>query len=265
LIGHLYPYIFNNPRLKHTLQSFFSKGLDRVDDPLFSHMIRWENTSKVKTFFSSDLSHAIGSYSGYEQVRESLPKAYERADFLSRAQYLETAIFLGGYLLSSQGDRMAMAHSVEIRLPFLDPSVMDFMGRVPAKWKILGLNEKHILKKTFEGILPEAILRRPKNPYRAPIRQSLLNRKMLDCTQEILSETSLKKANLFDTGKVSKLLRKMQASGSASEIDDMALMGILSSQLIYQQFVEDFPLNPACEVCPDLIVDYRSEALKPVQ
>jgi len=265
LIGQLYPYIFNNPRLKRTLQSFFSKGLDQADDPLFSHMIRWENTSKLKNFFSGDLSQEIGSYCGYEQVKECLPMAFEDADYLSRAQYLETAIFLSGYLLSSQGDRMAMAHSVEIRLPFLDPSVMEFMGRVPAKWKILGLNEKHILKKTFKGILPEEILRRPKNPYRAPIRQSLLNHKMMDETQQAFSETSLKNAGLFDAGKVAKLLRKMKVSGRASEIDDMALMGILSSQLVYQQFVEDFPCRPAHDVCPDLIVDHRSEALKPVQ
>jgi asparagine synthase (glutamine-hydrolysing) len=262
LISHLYPYIFNNPRLKHTLQMFFSKGLDKVDDPLFSHMIRWENTSKLKTFFSSDLSNAIGSYCGYEQVKEGLPKAYEQADYLSRAQYLETAIFLSNYLLSSQGDRVAMAHSVEIRLPFLDPDVMEFMGRVPAKWKILGLNEKHILKKSFEGILPKKIARRPKNPYRAPIKQSLLNHKTIGYTQEVLSKASLKKADLFDADKVVKLLRKMQASGSASEIDDMALMGILSSQLVYQQFIEDFSVSTADYICPDLIVDQRSEAIK---
>lgn len=265
LVGELYPYIFNNPRLKRTLQSFFAKGLDQVDDPLFSHMIRWENTSKLKTFFSSDLSKEIGPYSGYEQVRESLPRAYEHADYLSRAQYLETAIFLSGYLLSSQGDRMAMAHSVEIRLPFLDPDVMAYMGRVPAKWKILGLDEKHILKKAFENILPKEIVRRPKNPYRAPIKQSLLNQKMMARTQDALSDRALKRAGLFDAGKVDKLLRKMQAWGSASEIDDMALMGILSTQLIYQQFVEDFSVRPSEYARLDLFVDQRSEALKPVQ
>lgn len=264
LIGQLYPYIFNNPRLKGTLQSFFAKGLDKVDDPLFSHLIRWENTSRLKTFFSSELSSAIGSYCGYEQVRQSLPRAYAQADYLARAQYLETAIFLSNYLLSSQGDRMAMAHSVEIRLPFLDPRVMDFMGRVPAKWKILGLNEKHILKKSFEGILPREIIQRPKNPYRAPIKQSLLNHRTAAYTQEALSETSLKKAGLFDAGKVAKLLRKMQTASGPSEIDDMALMGILSSQLVYHQFVADFSAKPVHYVCPDLIVDHRAEALKSV-
>ncbi|MBW2647183.1 MAG: asparagine synthase (glutamine-hydrolyzing) [Deltaproteobacteria bacterium] len=164
LIDQLYPYIFDNPRLKRALQSFFARGLDRTNDPIFSHLIRWENTSRIKTLFSQELNEAIGQYDGYEDVRQSLPESYERADDFSKAQYLEMSIFLSNYLLSSQGDRVAMANSIEIRLPFLDPRIVDFMARVPSKWKLLGLNEKHILKKSFEGILPDQITSRPKNP-----------------------------------------------------------------------------------------------------
>jgi asparagine synthase (glutamine-hydrolysing) len=264
LIGRLYPYIFHNPRLKRTLQSFFAKGLDKIDDPIFSHFIRWDNTSRIKTFFSQDLNEAIGQYDGYEQVRQSLPENFEQADDFSRAQYLEMTIFLSNYLLSSQGDRVAMAHSVEIRLPFLDPHVMDFMARVPSKWKILGLNEKHILKRSFEGILPKEITSRPKNPYRAPIKQSLLNEKTVEYTKEALSERSLKETGLFDAGKVTKLLRKVKEIESPGEIDSMALVGVLSSQLIHRQFIQDFPARPDNSVSPTLIVDRRSEALRAV-
>ncbi len=264
LIGQLYPYIFNNPRLKRTLQSFFARGLDQIDDPIFSHFIRWENTSRIKTFFSQELNEAIGQYDGYEQVRQSLPEGFERADDFSRAQYLEMAIFMSNYLLSSQGDRVAMAHSVEIRLPFLDPRVIDFAARVPSKWKILGLNEKYILKKSFEEILPKEVTSRPKNPYRAPIKQSLLNEKTAEYTKEALSEKSLSGGGLFDAGKVTKLLRKAQAVENLSEIDNMALVGVLSSQLIHRQFVRDFPLRITDPVVPALVVDRRSEALRAV-
>ncbi|OHB60989.1 MAG: asparagine synthase (glutamine-hydrolyzing), partial [Planctomycetes bacterium RBG_13_50_24] len=244
LVGQLYLYIFRDPRLKRTLQSFFAKGLDKIDDPLFSHFIRWDSTSRIKTFFSKELAGAIGLYDGYQQVRESLPEAYKKADDLSRAQYLEMAIFLSNYLLSSQGDRVAMAHSVEIRLPFLDFRVIDFMARMPSKWKIMGMNEKHILKKAFEGILPKEIIFRPKHPYRAPIKQSLLNDKTAEYTKEALSARSLSGAGLFDAGKVTKLLRKAQTVGDLSEIDSMALIGILSSQIIHQKFIQDFPSRP---------------------
>jgi len=262
LVGELYPYIFNNPRLKRSLQSFFARGLDKSDDPIFSHLIRWEATSRLKTLFSGELVNAIGSYTGYDQVRESLPEAYGQADNLVKAQYLEMSIFLSNYLLSSQGDRVAMAHSLEIRLPYLDPRVIDFMGRVPSKWKILGLNEKHILKTSFQGILPQEIIGRSKHPYRAPIKQSLLNEKTAEYTGEALSGKSLERTGLFDAGKVTKLLRKLQNLDSPSEIDNMALVGILSSQLIYHQFIEDFPGRDVRSPSPSLVVDRRSEALR---
>jgi asparagine synthase (glutamine-hydrolysing) len=247
------------------LRSFYSKDLDKVDDPIFSHLVRWENTSRIKTFFSRRLIGEIGEYDGPEQVRQSLPADYEKWDYLSKAQYLEMSIFLSNYLLSSQGDKVAMAHSLEIRLPFLDYRVIDFMGKVPAKWKILGLDEKHILKKSFTGILPEDIVKRPKKPYRAPIQKSLINDKTSEYTQEALSEKSLNSAGLFDANRVKKLLEKVQAAGHLGEIDSMALVGILSSQLIFHQFIEKFPDKSEYSVSPDLIVDRRSAALKTVQ
>jgi asparagine synthase (glutamine-hydrolysing) len=262
LLGRLYPYIFNDPRFKRTLQSFFTRDLENVDDPLFSHTIRWGNTSKIKTFFSAELRDAIGDYDGYEHLRENLPSHYESWDYLSKAQYLETAIFLSNYLLSSQGDRVAMAHSVEIRLPYLDPRVMEFMGRIPAKWKIMGLDEKHLLKKVFEDILPEEIVRRSKHPYRAPIKQSLLNEKTEGFTRQMLSETSLRKTGLFDSNKVTKLLRKIEAADHPGEVDSMALAGILSSQLVYHQFVENFPAGIDALAPADLVIDNRTQALQ---
>jgi len=223
-------------------------------------LIRWENTRRLKKLFSPELAEETGLYNGYEQVRESLPEAYGGADSLTRAQYLEMSIFLSNYLLSCQGDRVAMAHSLEIRLPFLDPRVIDFMGRVPSKWKILGLNEKYILKKSFEQVLPPEITGRSKHPYRAPIKQSLLNRETEQHTREMLSEGSLKKAGLFDAEKVTRLMQKLHRTDHTSEIDNMALVGILSSQLIHQQFIEDFPVEFAHSGAPGLIVDRRSEA-----
>lgn len=262
LIGKLYPYIFSNPRLRRTLQPFFAKGLDKIDDPIFSHIIRWNNTSKIKTFFSAELRSAIGGYDGYEQVRENLPADYGKWDYLSKAQYLEMAIFLSNYLLSSQGDRVAMAHSVEIRLPYLDPRVIEFMSQVPARWKIMGLKEKNILKKAFMNILPKEVVSRPKHPYRAPIKQSLLNGKTTQYMQQMLSEASLKRAGLFDSNKVSKLLQKIRAIENPGEVDNMALVGILSSQLIYHQFVENFPTRNGPLTQVNLIVDKRSQTLQ---
>jgi asparagine synthase (glutamine-hydrolysing) len=240
LIGKLYPYIFDNPRLRRMLFNFFSQGLDRAKDPFFSHLIRWNNTSRIKRFFSDDLKEAIRPEQSFEDLKQILPRSYDSWDYLCKAQYLEMALFLSNYLLSSQGDRVAMAHSLEIRLPYLDYRIIDFMARIPSKMKIMGLNEKYILKRTYNNILPKEICNRPKHPYRAPIKRSLLNKRTLKHIQDNLSDRALTRANLFDVTKVKMLLKKLRSVSDPGEVDSMALVGILSSQILFDQFIENF-------------------------
>ena len=63
---------------------------------------------------------------------------------------------------------MLMAHSVEGRFPFLDVDVVELANALPASSKLRGLDEKHVLKRAAAGLVPEEIIRRPKQPYRAP-------------------------------------------------------------------------------------------------
>ncbi|OGP99790.1 MAG: asparagine synthase (glutamine-hydrolyzing) [Deltaproteobacteria bacterium RBG_19FT_COMBO_60_16] len=257
LIRKLYPDIFRDPRLGATLQAFFGVGLQNTGDPFYSHRIRWENTKRIKTFFSEDLRGAIGDYSGEDELRARLPGSFASWDPLSKAQYLEMALFLSNYLLSSQGDRVAMAHSVEIRLPFLDYRIVEFMARVPPRWKIRGLREKYLLKRVLHDLLPAPILRRPKHPYRAPIGQSLLPGNGADLP-EALTGDALKREGLFDAAKVGRLIRKIRTVPEPSEVDAMALAGILSSQLLHEQFVSRFPAGRGAPFVPTVFVDRRS-------
>lgn len=260
LIAHLYPYIFKDPKLKPMMQAFFARGLDQTADPLFSHLLRWQNTSRIKNYFSSSLKSAIGSYSGCDEIRNSLPEAFQTWDHLAQAQYLEMTIFMGNYLLSSQGDRMAMGQSVEIRLPYLDHNLIEFMGLVPANWKILGLKEKHILKKAFRGTLPDSIRLRPKQPYRAPGPGMLSGLGPQDRIWSLLSRDSLERSGFFDPGKVARLVKMAEAGQSVSETDDMALTGILTTQLLHRQFIENFKPCNDCTFSPDLLIDRRNAA-----
>ena len=258
LIERLYPYILNNPRLRKMQQSFFASGLDKADDPFFSHLIRWQNTGKIMTFLSDDFREMIEPENEFKKLAQMLPPSFHGWDFLAKAQYLEIALFLSNYLLSSQGDRVAMAHSIEIRLPYLDYRIIDFMGRVPSKFKIKGLNEKSILKKSFRGVLPKEITDRPKHPYRAPIGQSLLNKNTLSYTQKVLSDNAIKNAGLFDVKKVRALLKRFERVGNPGEVENMGLVGIFSSQVIYDKFIENFPADSIRPISPDLVVDKRS-------
>ncbi|MDR3566734.1 MAG: asparagine synthase (glutamine-hydrolyzing) [Syntrophobacteraceae bacterium] len=255
LFRTIYPYVFKDERLKKMASAFFTKGIDRKDDPLYSHLVRWENTGRTKIFFSDALKDAIGDYSGYEEIREGLPPDFDRLDVVTKAQYLEMSVFMSNYLLSTQGDRVAMAHSLELRPPFLDHRIIEFACRVPAGLKMRGLHEKYILKQAFKKILPEPILRRPKQPYRAPIAPMVLSG---DMWQEVLSDSSVERAGLFHKARVRSLAAKLGSLKKLGEIDSMALAGILSSQLLYDQFVSGSGICVRQKVSPALVFDYRT-------
>ena len=256
LIAYLYPYIFKDQRLKNSLQTFFAKGIENPDQPFFSHLVRWENTRRVRTFFSESVKNQIGSYDPQGRLLSELPKDFGSWHYFSRAQYLESLIFLSNYLLSSQGDRVAMAHSVEIRMPFLDYRLIELLAAVPSRWKILGLKEKYLLKKVFSDTLPEQILNRPKHPYRAPIVSALL-KSNLRTHIDALDESALKRTGLFDPQKVSMLVKKLNAVSSPTEADSMALVGILSTQLLYELFITK-PQEPSYKPQFSVFVDNRS-------
>ena len=257
LLGRLYPYIFKDDRLKQTLIAFFKNGIDNPDDPFFSHNIRWKNTGKIKNFFSEHLKDSTRNYDSYSELMKLLPANYFDWDTVTKSQFLESMIFLSNYLLSSQGDRVAMAHSVELRVPYLDHRVIELLGKVNSEIKINGLNEKYLLKQVFKDRLPSNIVKRWKNPYRAPINKALLSNN-LNLAKDYCSEDALRRTGIFDPVKVLKLINKLGKLYKAGEFDEMALVGIISTQLIYKNFIEDFQNNHSEADKFDQFFDYRS-------
>lgn len=246
LLEKLYPYVFtqNNSRAIKFLEQFFKKGMEDIDSPVYSHMLRWENTSHLRTFFSEDIRHqSTGLEDFIQKYCASLPDDFMAWDTLSRAQHCECKIFLSNYLLSSQGDRMAMANSIEGRYPFLDHRVVEFAASLPPSFRMNGITEKYILKKAAQGMVPTELIERPKQPYRAPICQAFLGNTVHEYVHDLLSETAIKNAGYFDHKKTAKLVKKSQRQQGTllSERENMALVGILSTQLLDFQFIKNFP------------------------
>lgn len=244
LLAKLYPYL---PMMKDAnsiaLKMFFGFKLSETNDLLYSHLLRWHNTSRIKTFFSEDITAKLSGYNSMEAIYPSLPKDFMKWSDLAKSQYLEIAIFMSGYLLSSQGDRMAMGNSVEGRYPFLDYRVIEFCNKLPDNFKLNCLNEKFLLKKMSIGRIPASISKRSKQPYRAPIASSFFNSDAPAYVSEILSENSIKSFGLFNPGKVKSLINKIHKQKDMPEVDQMAIAGILSTQLLHKMFILD-PIIP---------------------
>jgi asparagine synthase (glutamine-hydrolysing) len=260
LLKKLYPDIFRqeDSRGGLFLESFFKRGLDQVNSPAYSHMIRWENANFIKAFFSNEFQEKMRNEDGFvSRFLSILPQDFMKWDPLSRAQYTEISIFLSNYLLSSQGDRVAMAHSVEGRVPFLDYRVVEFACRVPTSYRMNGLKDKFILRNAAEGLIPKEVAKRPKQPYRAPISRCFLGDYNHDYVKELLSENVLRRTEYFHPGRVSKLLEKCrkQEGYLLSERENMALVGIISTQLLDDMFIQNFPAYPIQE--PPIIKTYK--------
>lgn len=235
LLQKLYPYIggLNNAAY---LQKFFGRDLTDITSPDYSHAVRWHNNGRTRRLFSPELMVDRGTPLSQLQ----LPAEFSAWSSLAQAQYLEISIFLAEYLLSSQGDRVGMAHSVEGRFPFLDYRLLAFAAQLPPAYKLHGLDEKHILKRAMRNLLPDEIWNRPKRPYRAPIHKSFFpDGRPLEWVAALLAPENIVATGYFNADAVQNLSKKVQRVGQLGETDDMALVGVLSTQLVHQQFIAD--------------------------
>jgi asparagine synthase (glutamine-hydrolysing) len=174
----------------------------------------------------------------------ALPESFHAWGPLQQDQFLEVHTLMSAYLLSSQGDRMLMAHSVEGRFPFLDRRVAVLAESLPASHKLRVLDEKHVLKRAAKDLLPEAIVQRSKQPYRAPDALSFASAEAQEWMAEVASPKTVADAGCFEPVAVEQMLAKCQAraaSGQFSNADNMGLVGVLSTQLVHAHFVRQTP------------------------
>ncbi|MBN1414622.1 MAG: asparagine synthase (glutamine-hydrolyzing) [Bacteroidales bacterium] len=261
LLKKLYPYLEQfQGRNKMMLKFFFGYRLTDTDSPFYSHFLRWNNTSNILNYFSDEIKFSLTADHDFSDVSMMLDSNFTSWGRLEKAQWLEIMLFMSGYLLSSQGDRVAMANSVEGRYPFLDYRVIEFSATMPPDFKMHGLNEKYILKKIMNGRIPTSVLKRPKQAYRAPVVKSFFSSSHL-YVNELLSDRGLKETGLFNSKQVQKLVAKVKENKVVTEIDNMALAGILSTQLLYTQYISRRGYNPEL---PELlncktIIDHSSK------
>jgi asparagine synthase (glutamine-hydrolysing) len=257
LLERLYPYLARSPVSQQAMaRQFFGRNIEAHRAPAFAHDTRWHTTGSLKRLLSRDMQTASADHNVIHEFLEGLPAEFARWNSLAQDQFVEIRTLLSGYLLSSQGDRMLMAHSVEGRFPFLDKDVVTLADSLPAAYKLRVLDEKHVLKRAAEGFVPKEILTRKKQPYRAPDALSFIAKDAPAYIDEVLSEGALRDANVFDPQPIMQLLRKCRARGTEGQFsnsDNMALVGVLSTQLLHRQLIAARPdMNRSIEIRTDV-------------
>jgi asparagine synthase (glutamine-hydrolysing) len=170
-----------------------------------------------------------------------VPPELKHWDDVCQAQFLEIASHFPGCVLSSQHDRMAMAHGIACRFLFLDARVAEFAVRLPARSKFRGLSEHEMLRRIASRFLSAAQMRQRSTPGRAPLAASFFGTAeapiVCDYVEELLSREKVVDAGIFEPGGVERLVRKAKKGEATSAKDSMALAGIVSTQLIVDQFI----------------------------
>lgn len=240
LLERLYPYLARSPVAQQAMaRKFFGRDLAHWEKPGFTHGTRWRTTAVLKRMVHPDLRRPESTDS-VDDLLSALPPQFAGWTHLARDQFLEVKTLLSGYILSSQGDRMLMGSSVEGRFPFLDPEVVALANSLPDRFKLRGLNEKHVLKQAARGLVPDQITRRAKQAYRAPDALAFVGADRPAYVDEILSERAVERAGVLQPKAVATLWRKCRAradSGQFSNTDNMALLAALSIQLLHQELI----------------------------
>jgi len=249
LLERLYPYLARSPLAQQAMaRQFFGRNLAQHAVPGFAHATRWHTTGALKRLFSASMREALSGSDAVQRFLDTLPEEAARWSPLSQDQYIEVRTLLSGYLLSSQGDRMLMANSVEGRFPFLDKDVVALAASLPDRYKLRALDEKHVLKHAARGLVPEEIIARQKQPYRAPDALSFVGGDIPDYVEEMLQHAHVAAAGVFEPRAVTQLWNKCKTratDGQFSNADNMALVGVLSTQLVHHQYILNRPLGDA--------------------
>ncbi|GJL58206.1 MAG: asparagine synthetase B [Nitrospirales bacterium] len=181
--------------------------------------------------FSDHLSNIHSSFNDSEP-HFFLPKDFEGRNRFAQLQYLDINVRLSDFITRTL-DAASMAYGLEARVPFLDHEFVELCSQIPSDLKMRGLQEKHILRRALEGVLPAEILKRRKRGLSAPFWpwQGLLPEFVADA----LSESRLHTKGYFNPHSVRHMLQQHQ-NGKANF--GRELIGVLNIQLWDDLFVQ---------------------------
>ncbi|HLP72280.1 MAG TPA: asparagine synthase (glutamine-hydrolyzing) [Bacteroidales bacterium] len=236
LIKKLYPHLSNysDGNQYGMMKMFYEDFLHEYDNELASLNIRINNNRVMQNYFNGEYRTDFNKENFILRLRKWLPENYPSFNLLQKNQFLEMRTLLSGYLLSSQGDRMSMAHSVEGRYPFLDHRLVDLLFGMSNDYKLKGFNQKFLLKESYKTNIPQSIINRPKRPYMSPdLRSFIVKGKPTDNTAFFLSDELIKDYGIFNPKWVRRFLQKF-SDGIPASIgyrDNMIITFILSTQI----------------------------------
>lgn len=232
-LARLYPHLDHyGPQDIAALTGLYQQFSQEQMPGLFSHELKFQNgrfSARLIKDAGDPFAAIFALVGGHGEMAAMSP--------VQRAQWLEYKTLLPGYLLSTQGDRAALAHGIENRCPFLDPAVVDLASTINLRFDD-GFEEKRLLRQAFAGRLPDAIVNKRKFPYRAPDAAAFAETRP-DYLELVQSESELAKLSFLDVNFARRLTAKVLTRPAAeiSTKENQTFLFLLSIALLHRQFV----------------------------
>ena len=194
--------------------------------------------SKLR-FYAPPMREVLERTNPWSELGMNIERA-KRWHPLNRGIWVASRVTLAGHLLQAKGDRVAMHSSVEVRYPFLDEDVFDFLAKVHPRWKLRGFRDKHLLRLLAERWVPPSIFRRGKVIFRAPL-DSFHGDPEPEFVRQLVSEESLRRTGYFDVAAVRHWRRAYRQirEGSLPRLSvELGLAAVVATQLWHHLFID---------------------------
>jgi asparagine synthase (glutamine-hydrolysing) len=207
-------------------------AMDRSPEAMLFDNFAAIRLAQQARLLTADFAHAATRQNAYGSAAAHFQRLNGGSTLLDRILYADIKTYLVELLMKQ--DQMSMAASIESRVPFLDHKLVEFAAGLPDRWKLSGLTTKRILRQSMKGLVPEAILNRPKMGFPVPF-SSWMRAGWNEVARDVLLDRRSRERGIVDPQAVDALLRR-HAAGDDDEGD--RIWGLLNLELWYRTFID---------------------------
>jgi len=230
--GVFRPFIERMPRNERIKRAVHSLGEPNTLKRFLQIYAVFSDEMKSQLYKDRTKSYLSGSNVG--NAISSLQNEVKHIDSLAQMMYIDTRVWLPDDLLTV-GDKLSMATSLEVRLPFLDHELVEFVETIPSNLKLKGLTGKYIHKKAMQKWLPREIVYRKKKGFVNPVDEWLRD-KMVFFVNDLLLAKKSACQEYFHSDYIKLMLRKHK---ERKEGFQRQIFLLISFEMWYQQFINN--------------------------
>jgi asparagine synthase (glutamine-hydrolysing) len=192
-LGRAYPKADWAPKVLRAKTTFEAMARDSVEG--YFHGVSLMDNALRGRAFSAEFKRRLNGYNAVEVLRRHQARS-PAGDAVSQVQYLDIKTYLVGDILTKV-DRASMAHALEVRVPFLDHKLVEWVSGLPVDYKLRGTEGKYMLKRALEPHLPHDIMYRRKMGFSIPVAEWFRG-PLLGKLRQALSSPRMADTGLFD-------------------------------------------------------------------